>query len=332
MNQTLRRLVAYTSALAMAGAMTLPIIAGTAVANASVRPSKSLSHEQIARNFISHLKIGQPAGAHSAVGANENSYNWSGYADTPPTSGGGTYSAVSGSWKEPSVKCPATGIALAAFWSGIDGFSSTTVEQDGTIIECVDGESAAFDWWELYPTNDVQVVNSVSPGDSINSSVTVSGTSYTLTVTDNTDPASSFTTTQSCTTCVNSSAEWIAEAPCCKNKAGTLVYNLAKFGTWKLTKAAETYGGTPDGEQDHHGEPEESGEDQGEARSSHFGRDGIQRRVEERKLSRAYHPARRCSGPPARSVSQRPLRSRRERPLRVLRRRAEPSPRLPDPH
>jgi hypothetical protein len=247
MNKKLRRLVAYTSAVAIVGTMTLPIIAGTTAANASVRPSESLSHEQIARNFLSHLRIGQPAGRFSVVGKNLKSVNWSGYADTPPTSGGSTYTAASGSWKEPSVKCPASGIALAAFWAGIDGFSSTTVEQDGTIIECVDGESAAFDWWEMYPTNAVQVVNAVSPGDAITSSVSFSGGTYTLSVTDTTDPASSFTTTQACgasPACVNSSAEWIAEAPCCKNKAGTLVYNLANFGTWKLTKASETYNGT----------------------------------------------------------------------------------------
>jgi len=247
MNQKLRRLVAYTSAVAIVGAMTLPIIAGTTAANASVRASKSLSHEQIARNFLSHLRIGQPAGRMSAVGPNFKSYNWSGYADTPPTSGGSTYTAVKGSWKEPTAKCPASGIALAAFWTGIDGFSSSTVEQDGTIIECIAGVASYFDWWEMYPTNAVQVVAAVSPGDAIKSSVSFSGGTYTLTVTDSTNPASSFTTAQACGSspaCVNSSAEWIAEAPCCKNKAGTLVYNLAKFGTWKLTSASRTYNGT----------------------------------------------------------------------------------------
>lgn len=243
MNQTLRRFVAYTSAVAIVGAMTLPIIAGTATANASVRPAKALSHEQIARNFISHLRIGQTSGAHATVGKNFASSNWSGYADTPPSSGGSTYSAVSGSWTEPTAKCPHSGITLAAFWTGIDGFSSGTVEQDGTIIECDGGAVGYFDWWEMYPANDVQVVSEINPGDAIASSVLRTGSSYVLTVTDSTTPAASFTTTQTCSSCVNSSAEWIAEAPCCKNSKGA-VYNLSNFGTWKLTGAAETYNGT----------------------------------------------------------------------------------------
>jgi hypothetical protein len=244
MNGTLRRVVAYTSVVAIAGAMTLPIVAGNVAANASVRPSKSLSREQMARNFLSRLKIGQPAVMGSTVDKNLTSTNWSGYADTPPTTGGSTYKAASGSWVQPSTTCPASAETLAAFWSGIDGFSSQTVEQDGTIVVCEEGSAEYFDWWELYPTNDIQVENAVSPGDSITSSVVRSGKSYALTVSDSTDPAASFTTTQKCGSCANSSAEWIAEAPCCKNSAGA-VYNLANFGTWALTGAAETYNGTP---------------------------------------------------------------------------------------
>jgi hypothetical protein len=239
-NHSLRRIAAYTSALAVAGAMTLPIVAGSAAAGASVRPSTSLSHQQIARNFLSHLRIGQPGGAHSVVGKMFASDNWSGYADTPTATGGSTYTASSASWKQPAVTCPAKGITIAAFWTGVDGFSSQTVEQDGTIVECDAGAVGYFDWWEMYPTNDIQVVNSINPGDAIAAAVAVSGTSYTLTVTDTTTPASSFKTTQTCTTCLNSSAEWIAEAPCCKNSAGD-VYNLANFGSWQPTKAAETY-------------------------------------------------------------------------------------------
>ncbi|MGO8884896.1 MAG: G1 family glutamic endopeptidase [Streptosporangiaceae bacterium] len=48
------------------------------------------------------------------------SNNWSGYADT-----GSSYSTVTGSWTESSVSCTST-TSLAAFWVGIDGFSSTS--------------------------------------------------------------------------------------------------------------------------------------------------------------------------------------------------------------
>jgi hypothetical protein len=72
--------------------------------------------------------------------------------------------------------------------------------------------------------------------------VTRSGTSYTLTVTDSTHPANSFTTTQTCSasSCVDSSAEWIAEAP----SSSSGVYPLAKFSTWTDAKSTVTEGST----------------------------------------------------------------------------------------
>jgi hypothetical protein len=125
------------------------------------------------------------------------------------------------------------------FWVGIDGFTSGTVEQDGTLAECNHGGAFYFTWWEMFPTNSIQVAgSSVSPGDSISSSVVRSGTGYTLKVTDSTHPANSFSTTQSCSTCVNSSAEWIAEAP----SSGSKILPLANFGTWTETGATVNSG------------------------------------------------------------------------------------------
>ena len=81
------------------------------------------------------------------------------------------------------------------------------------------------------PIIDTRAGSSASPGDSISSSVVRSGSSNTLRVTDSTYPANSFSTTQSCSTCANSSAEWIAEAPSSGNK----ILPLANFGTWTET-------------------------------------------------------------------------------------------------
>jgi hypothetical protein len=67
-----------------------------------------------------------------------------------------------------------------------------------------------------------------------------SGTSYTLKVTDSTHSANSFTTTQSCSNCANSSAEWIAEAPSGSNG----VYPLSNFHSWTTTGASVTSGST----------------------------------------------------------------------------------------
>ena len=157
------------------------------------------------------------------------SSNWSGYADTSTT-----FSAVAASWKEPTVTCSGRATQLAAFWVGIDGYSSGSVEQDGTLAECYLGSLYQYTWWEMYPTNDIQVVgSSLAAGDSITSSVVRTGTSYTLKVTDSTHSTDSFSTTQTCSSCANSSAEWIAEAP----SGSSGVYPLAHFSTWNPSGA-----------------------------------------------------------------------------------------------
>jgi Peptidase A4 family len=199
-----------------------------------------------ARAALKRLVIGQHAtdhrvGRHSAriTGLSHvNSTNWSGYADD--NSAGNTYRAVTGHWTEPGVSCTSQ-TSLAAFWVGIDGYTSGSVEQDGTLAECYHGAAYYFTWWEMYPSNAIQVVGStVRPGDSISASVVRSGTSYTLKVTDSTRSGDSFTTTRSCSSCANSSAEWIAEAPSGSNG----VYPLANFHSWTETSATVTSGST----------------------------------------------------------------------------------------
>jgi hypothetical protein len=194
-----------------------------------------------ARAALRHLSVGEHATDH-AVGhvsrfqglTQVQSTNWSGYADTSTT-----FSTATGNWTEPSVTCSGRSEQLAAFWVGIDGFTSGSVEQDGTLAECSGGRAFYFSWWEMYPTNDIQVVgSSVQPGDSISASVVRSGSSYTLKVTDSTHSANSFTTTQSCSGCANSSAEWIAEAP--SGSGGVLP--LADFHSWTLSGATVNSG------------------------------------------------------------------------------------------
>jgi hypothetical protein len=72
--------------------------------------------------------------------------------------------------------------------------------------------------------------------------VTVSGGSnYTLSLTDATHPADSFSTEQSCppTTCQDSSAEWIVERPAFNIGVGP----LSLFPSWDVLKASQTSGG-----------------------------------------------------------------------------------------
>jgi Peptidase A4 family len=211
---------------------------GTA-ASASTAATPSSRAAAAARTLLHNLSVGQHSANHRVAGqaarikglTQVESTNWSGYADTSST-----FSTVTANWTEPSASCTGT-TSLAAFWVGIDGYSSSTVEQDGTLIECYLGTAYQYTWWEMYPTNDIQVVGStLAAGDSISASVVRSGTSYTLKVTDSTHTADSFSTTQTCSSCANSSAEWIAEAP----SGSSGVYPLSHFSTWTASSATVT--------------------------------------------------------------------------------------------
>lgn len=205
---------------------------------------------------LRHLMIGEHGTDHShggrAISAGfgpkkVTSGNWSGYAD----GGDRTYSYAAARWKEPTATCTSTD-SMAAFWVGIDGYGSDSVEQDGTLAYCYNGSPFYYTWWEMDPKNAMQIVSSaVQPGDEITSSVTASVAStytrYTLRVTDFTHRANSFTKYQTCAknaknTCLNASAEWVAEAPA--SSSGTQ-YPLAKYSTWKVSAAAVKSGTSP---------------------------------------------------------------------------------------
>jgi hypothetical protein len=221
-------------------------VAGASTTSARTTHSAAAEAKAIAVTEIKKLTVGDHGTDHQ-VGikspgfkglSDVTSTNWSGYADT-----GSSFSDVSASWTEPGASCSSRTTSLAAFWVGIDGYSSDSVEQDGTMIECYDRTAYQFTWWEMYPTNDVQVVGqTAAAGDHIAASVVRSGTSYKLTVTDSTHTADSFTTTQTCSasSCVDSSAEWIAEAP----TGSSGVEPLSDFGTWTASNAAVTEGST----------------------------------------------------------------------------------------
>ena len=234
-----RLITCVIAACAPALGLAVALAPGTSAAASS---TSSYAHAlAAARAAIQELSVGQHATDHAVGHAHRfqgltqvQSTNWSGYADTSTT-----FSTVTGNWTEPSVSCSSRQEQLAAFWVGIDGFTSGSVEQDGTLAECYHRSAFYFSWWEMYPTNAIQVVgSSVRPGDSISASVVRSGGSYTLKVTDSTTPANSFTTTQSCSNCANSSAEWIAEAP--SGSGGVLP--LANFGSWTLSGATVNSG------------------------------------------------------------------------------------------
>ena len=157
----------------------------------------------------------------SARDGSTTSTNWSGYV---LTGGTGAFSSVSASWTEPAASC-GSGTQYAAFWVGLDGYNSDSVEQTGTDSDCSGGSPDYYGWYEMYPADPVYFTNPVAPGDRLSASVAVSGTSYTLTLTDSTQ---GWTQTENESgSYADSSAEVITEAP--SSAQGPLP--LADFGT-----------------------------------------------------------------------------------------------------
>lgn len=162
--------------------------------------------------------------------------NWAGYAAT-----GGMYSSVSSSWTEPTGNCSA-GTGYSAFWVGLDGYSSPSVEQTGSEFDCTGGTHNYSAWYELYPANAVYFNEPVKGGDHFTASVSYSGSTFTLTISDTTEGWHK-RVTKRVPDATRNSAEVIAEAPCCTS-AGNPV-PLADFETVPFTGA--TVDGAPIG-------------------------------------------------------------------------------------
>jgi len=154
------------------------------------------------------------------------SQNWSGYAATGPA---GSVSDVKGSWIVPAIvgTCPSKN-QYASFWVGIDGYSSKTVEQIGTDSDCRNGSPTYYAWYEFYPKGSITISGDIKPGDKISAEVKYAAGKFTVSITDMTI-SKTFSKTASVTSANRSSAEWIAEAPCCTSSGGTLP--LTDFGT-----------------------------------------------------------------------------------------------------
>jgi len=141
---------AIVPAVGMIAATAVSASAGTTAA-ATAKPSASAQAGALAKVAIEKIAVGQHPLNH-LVGVTSppartkgltkvQSTNWAGYADT-----GSSFSKVSASWTEPSVTCSGSQEQLAAFWVGIDGYSSSSVEQDGTLIECYRGRAYQYSW------------------------------------------------------------------------------------------------------------------------------------------------------------------------------------------
>lgn len=143
---------------------------------------------------------------------------WAGYIAT-----GGTYTSVASTWIQPAIKCTANGQYIAS-WVGLDGYSSSSVEQTGTEMTCAGTTPEYSAWYEMYPASPVTYSSTVKPGDKMTASVVFSGTStYVLTITDSTQ-GWSHATTKSAAGLARSSAETVVEASTPLSAYGSIAF------------------------------------------------------------------------------------------------------------
>lgn len=245
----LRYLIVSGSAAAMAGAVTL---SGVTTATTVAAPARSHAVPSArflaeARTALAHYlrrshpqaMLVHPGRGHSVGNVKATgSFNWSGYADTSATKQ--EFTKVSGAWTAPSVTCGAED-QITSDWVGLDGFSSGTVEQLGTIGWCYRGTPTYFTWYEMFPAGTVEVGTTLKPGDKIAASVSRSGTTYTLKLTDSTTSGNNISVTKTCAlaTCLDTSAEWISERP----SFSIGIAPQAHYNAFKLTSGSQTSGG-----------------------------------------------------------------------------------------
>jgi hypothetical protein len=168
-----------------------------------------------------HVHSGGAAGLKFAT-----STNWGGYAAASTT-----YTKVTSTWVEPSASCGSS-TTYASFWTGLDGYSSSSVEQTGTLVECYGGTAYQYSWYEMYPANPVYFSNTMTAGDTMVSTVTATSSGVFKLYLADTSRGWSHTVTKTNSSLARSSAEVIAEAP---YSGGVLP--LANFGTVNFTSS-----------------------------------------------------------------------------------------------
>jgi Peptidase A4 family len=178
--------------------------------------------------------------APAADAATTTSSNWAGYAVSKP---GVKFRRVAATWVVPTATCSATGRRrYSAAWLGLGGYhtSSSALEQIGTEADCTaKGTPSYAVWYELVPSGPVDVDLTITPGDTVSASVTVSGNTVKLYLANRTR-GTVFSKQMTAKHVDTTSAEWIVEAPsaCYGNQCETLP--LANFGTTTFAGARVT--------------------------------------------------------------------------------------------
>lgn len=156
-----------------------------------------------------------------------NSGTWAGWVAA------GHHTSVSASWRQPSVTCSAHETSDSAFWVGLDGYGSQSVEQVGTQSGCADGHPFYSAWTEFYPAPAVVASVPVRPGDAMRATVAfVSGHNYRLTVSNVTRNWAK-TVNGSSNLGTNASVEVVVEAPTDARTGRVLA--LSRFSSARFT-------------------------------------------------------------------------------------------------
>jgi hypothetical protein len=169
----------------------------------------------------------------------EASANWAGYStatnmDDPEP---GSVSRITGMWKLPDIYCrnPFQDY-FSSFWIGIDGFSSSSVEQIGTEADCINGMEVYSAWYEMYPLPSQDTNLTLSPGDLIYAEINyLYNETFNLTLIDITT-GESFSVLEKNSSPERVSAEWIVESPSVNNK----IVPLTNFGPFTFINATVT--------------------------------------------------------------------------------------------
>lgn len=259
--QSIKLTMKYAKAFLVFSILVASIVAIVAISVASATATPAVTNVQQLPSFgtIQNLKMSY-------------STNWAGYAvgkNLLIAPGNNTVTEVSGSWVVASVNPAATpqgGVMVC--WVGIDGYSSDTVEQIGTMADagipltssggslpfsaCANGAPTGSStggtggsvlylaWYEMYPNPPVVINMLIRPGDVMWGDVRyLNNGMFLLTIVDQTRHEE-YSTLQTMYGAERSSAEWIVEAPALTDNTPL---PLADFGKVTFTNAQATLGG-----------------------------------------------------------------------------------------
>lgn len=169
----------------------------------------------------------------SNTGVRSTSRNWSGYVST----GGTSYTSVSGTWVIPKPDANVAGID--ATWVGIGGANTTDLIQAGTEATVNGDGTVSYDaWTETLPQSTRTITLPVNAGDTVSVSITEQAAGLWVVSMKNVTTGGTFSTTIRYNSS-KSSAEWIEEAP----SVGRGIAPLDNFGSVTFTSGSVTVDG-----------------------------------------------------------------------------------------